>query len=206
MKAAYCIAWLAILLCSSCASTVHTKVNAFKAPEAVLGSGTIAVTALDEATGQSLEFAHYRAQAASALAKLGYTPVPLSQPHTYRAVLDFGVESAQVERAGARTAWVTRAYPYYGFHYGFGHRFGYGSGLGVVVVDDGMDPGYLRRLSLAIENAEAGERLYEVSGISVGRCGVMSVVFDEMLEAILRDFPTADGKVRSVTVKGETKC
>lgn len=204
MKAVFSIAWLALLLVSGCASSVQTKVNAFKAPNATLGSGTIAVTALDEAIGQSLEFAHYRTQTESVLAHLGYTPVSPNQPHSYRAVLSFGVESAQIERSGPRTAWVTRAYPYYGFHYGFGHR--YGSGLGVVVVDDGIDPGYLRRLSLAIENAESGERLYEVTGFSVGRCGVMSVVFDEMLEAIVRDFPAADGSVRSVTVKGETKC
>lgn len=205
MRAVHCVVWLALLLVSGCASTVQTKVNAFKATDAPLGSGTIAVRAADEAMGSSLEFAHYRVQTERALAALGYQPVAASQPHDYRAVLGFGVESAQVEQRGSR-AWTARAYPSYGFHYGFGSRFGFGSGLGVVVVDDGVEPGYLRRLALAIENAESGERLYEASGISQGRCGVMSVVFDEMLTAILRDFPAADGSVRTLSIEGDTKC
>lgn len=196
MALAACAVWLV-----GCTSTVYTKVNAFRAAEAEFGKGTVAVRAGNEDAEQSLEFAYYREQLEHALANLGYTPVARDQNPEYEAFLSFSVDEAEASERGLRTGAILRSYPYYGYgSYGFGSRFG------VVVMDENEETQFLRRLGLVIARSGGGERVYEVKGVSRGECGVFSVVFDEMLQAVLKDFPAANGVVKDVGIKGDTRC
>ena len=74
-------------------------------------------------------------------------------------------------------------------------------------MDDDKETQYERYIRLVIaEKANEQKPLYEVRGVSRGRCGVLSVVFDEIFEAMLQDFPAASGSVKTIGVKGESKC
>ena len=196
-------------LLSGCTSTVYTKVNAFRAPDVQLTPGPVVIGASDASKAASLEFAHYRARTAEQLGANGFTVVSDGQPHDYSAQLSYSTEQAELDRGAARGVYG-RGYPYFGFNYGLGfgrgYYGGYGSGLGVVVVDDGRELGYMHKLELVLLNTDTGERVFEARGYTESRCGVFSVVFDEMLTAILQDFPAADGSVKTIGVPGDSKC
>lgn len=180
---------------TSCSHRVYTKINAFKADTADIGRGPIVVRAESLEAAESLEFAYYRSRIEAALARLGYQPVASAETADYQAVVSYGVEQSEAEDGGLRTGFVTPGYTH-----------SYGARVGVMVIDDNRDIEYLRRLKLTISQLDPPQRLYEVSGYSRGRCGVFSVVFDEMLEAIFQDFPAASGSVRTIGVRGESRC
>lgn len=180
---------------SACSHKVYTKINAFRADNTEFGRGPILVRAATQETGESLEFAYYKGRIEAALANLGYEPVSDAAAAQFQAVVSYGVEESEAEDRGLRTGFVTPGYTH-----------SYGARVGVMVIDDNRDIEFVRRLSLTISRIDPAQRLYEVTGFSRGRCGVFSVVFDEMLEAIFKDFPAESGSVRTIGVRGESRC
>lgn len=180
---------------AGCSQQVYTKVNAFKQESATFGRGEIVVRAADPQSADSLEFAYYRGRIEAALAKLGYVPVADPTAAEYETLVSYGVAESDVEDRGLRTGFIAP---------GYAHSYGVRSG--VMIIDDARNLEYVRRLSLAINRIEPAERIYEVTGYSRGRCGVFSVVFDEMLEALLKEFPAESGSVRTIGVRGESRC
>ncbi len=193
------------LLLTGCATTVSTKVNAFRAEAAEFGAGTVAVRAANESVGQSLEFAHYRVRLEAALADLGYTPVNRFDTRydspDYEAHIAFDVDEGSVRNSRLRPGFAeTRIYPH--------HRgFGFGPSMSVVVLEGAAEQAlYTHRLSLVISKPASGERVYEVKGVTQSQCGVFSVIYDEMLESMLKNFPADNGSVQDVRVKGDARC
>jgi hypothetical protein len=185
---------LLLLLLSACSSVVSTRVNTFRAPEDLAVRGTVAVQAMHADLNRSLEFAWYRTQVEKALADLGFQVVSADTAELL-ALLDFGVEPAEADRSGPliTTGWGMGRSRYFGTN--------------VVIVDDQRRQEFIRQVQLVLErNTEAGERIYEVSGTSQGRCGVLSVVFDEMLTAMLKGFPADNASVKTISVKGDARC
>lgn len=186
-------------LCSiglpGCTQQVFTKVNAFKLDSADFGRGEVVVRAADSQSADSLEFAYYRGRVEAALANLGYEPVRDPELAEYETLVSYGVAESDAQDRGLRTGFITPGYSH--FH---------GVRTGVMVIDDTTNLEYVRKLSLTISRREPPERIYEVTGYSRGRCGVFSVVFDEMLEALLKDFPAESGSVRTIGVGGESRC
>lgn len=183
-----------LLLLSGCSSVVATRVNTFRAPEDVVSGSTIAVQALRADLNKSLEFAWYRTQVEKALTDLGFQVVAADSAELL-ALLDYGVESAESDRSGPMftTGWGVGRSRYFGTN--------------VVIVDDQRRQEFLRHVQLVIEqNREGGQRVYEVSGVSQGRCGVLTVVFDEMLAAMLQGFPVENASVKTISVKGDARC
>lgn len=197
MRATLTLLVLALVLgaTTSCSHQVYTKINAFRADTADLGRGPVVVRAASSEAAESLEFAYYKGRIEAALARIGYEPVADVESALYQAVVSYGVEQTEAEDGGLRTGFVTPGYTH-----------SYGARVGVMVIDDNRDIEYLRRLSLTISRLDPPQRVYEVSGYSRGRCGVFSVVFDEMLEAIFKDFPAESGSVRTIGVRGESRC
>lgn len=185
--------WLTCL--AGCSQQVFTKVNAFKQESAEFGRGEVIVRAADPQSADSLEFAYYRGRIEAALAELGYVPVTDPASAEYETVVSFGVAESEVEDRGLRTGFISPGYTH-----------SYGVRTGVMVIDDSRSLEYVRKLSLAISQLDPPKRIYEVTGYSRGRCGVFSVVFDEMLEALLKDFPAESGSVRTIGVRGESRC
>lgn len=186
---------VAVLMLGGCASTVSTRVNTFRTPGDMPASGSVTVQASDPQINRSLEFAWYRGQVETALSNLGYTVTSDPKAAQFVAVLDYGVEPVEAGRRG----------PLFTTGWGFGRSRYFGTN--VVFVDDDRRQEFLRHVQLVIERNEPdGERVYEVSGASQGRCGVLSVVFDEMLTAMLKEFPSANASVKTISVKGDARC
>ncbi len=180
---------------AGCSQQVYTKVNAFKQDSAEFGQGEVIVRAADAQSAESLEFAYYRGRVEAALANLGYVPVTDPAAADFEALVSYGVAESDAENPGLRTGFIAPGYSH-----------SYGVRTGVMIIDDSRNLEYVRWLSLAINQIDPAERIYEVTGYSRGRCGVFSVVFDEMLEAILKEFPAESGSVRTIGVRGESRC
>lgn len=186
---------VAILVLAGCASVVSTQVSTFRSAGEMGSRGSIAVQAMHEELNRSLEFAWYRTQVETALAELGYQVSAPADTADYIALLDYGVEPVEADRSG----------PFVTTGLGWGRSRYFGTNL--VIVDDDRRQEFIRRVQLVIErNGPEGERVYEVSGASQGRCGVMSVVFDEMLTAMLQGFPVDNASVKTIQVKGDARC
>lgn len=179
-----------------CAGVVRTQINAFSADPAEFGSGTIVVEALDPLEAKTLEFAHYRARLERLLSEQGYSVLPAGQASDLVALLGYQVHETR-GRDRARAGYMTH------YHTGF-----FRPHHSLVVVDDGGRTEYVRRVDFVITRGEGeqAQRLYEVTGLSQGTCPVLSVVFDEMLEALFTDFPAPNGSVRTIRVRGDTRC
>lgn len=186
---------LAIFTLVGCASVVSTQVSTFRSTGEMGSRGSIAVQAMHAELNRSLEFAWYRTQVETALAELGYQVGAAAETADYIALLDYGVEPLEADRSG----------PFVTTGLGWGRSRYFGTNL--VIVDDDRRQEFIRRVQLVIErNGPDGERVYEVSGASQGRCGVMSVVFDEMLTAMLQGFPVENASVKTIQVKGDARC
>lgn len=185
---------LLLVLLSACSSVVSTRVNTFRAPENLAPGGTIAVQAMHADLNRSLEFAWYRTQVEKVLADLGFQVVGADTAELL-ALLDYAVEPVESDRSGPliSTGWGMGRSRYFGTN--------------VVIVDDQRRQEFVRHVQLVIERNQAeGTRLYEVTGASQGRCGVLSVVFDEMLTAMLQGFPVDNASVKTISVKGDARC
>lgn len=186
------------LALAGCSSVVSTQVSTFRSPNALAATGergSVAVQAMHAELNRSLEFAWYRTQVETALAGLGYQVGVPAEAADYVARLDYGVEPAKADRSG----------PIVTTGMGWGRSRYFGTNL--VVVDNNRRQEFIRHVQLVIErNSPEGERVYEVSGASQGRCGVMSVVFDEMLAAMLQGFPGENASVKTLRVKGDAHC
>ncbi len=184
----------AVGLMSACASVVSTQVSTFSAPADRLQRGSIHVEPAQADLNRSLEFAWYRGQVETALAALGYKIAEDPAGAEFVALLDYGVEPIDSDRDSyISTGW------------GFGRARHFGTN--VVIVDEHERQEFVRRIHLAIErNEPESERVYEVSGASEGRCGVLSVVFDEMLNAMLQGFPGGNASVKTISVRGDARC
>lgn len=184
-----------VALLAGCAQTVNTKVTAFNSQQAP-AKGTVVIVAKDPEVGQSLEFQHYRARAGEALSQHGFTAIAQgsdTQPQ-YQVTLGFFVQEVNSEDSGFRSGFVLRTSPWRSV------------GGDVIFMDDNdQRREYKRTLTFAITEVD-GQRLYEATASSIGRCDVMTVVFDEMLEAILQLYPQASGSVRNVKIKGDSRC
>lgn len=186
---------VAISVLAGCASVVSTQVSTFRSTGEMGSRGSVAVQAMHAELNRSLEFAWYRTQVETALAELGYQVGAPAETADYIALLDYGVEPVEADRSG----------PFVTTGLGWGRSRYFGTNL--VIVDDDRRQEFIRRVQLVIErNGPEGERVYEVSGASQGRCGVMSVVFDEMLTAMLQGFPVDNASVKTIQIKGDARC
>ncbi len=180
---------------AGCSSVVSTQVSAFSNPAELHNRGSVVVQAMYPELNRSLEFGWYRTQVETALAALGYQVAKSTETADYRALLDYGVEPTKADRSS----------PFVTTGVGWGRSRYFGTNL--VIVDNDRRQEFIRRTHLMIERNEPdGERVYEVSGVSQGRCGVMSVVFDEMLTAMLQGFPLENASVKTIRVKGDARC
>lgn len=198
-----------LLMLASCTSSVRTKVTAFNSISAPI-SGTAIIEpaqayassasgAVDNSADiqNSLEFKHYSRVTAAALAEHGIRVLEGDAEATpdYRIALGFYVEEAHPKRSRFQSGVVYRTSPW---------RYTGGE----ILLMNGEDKRreYRRTLTFGITRTADGSRIYETTASSLGSCDVMTVVFNEMLAAILTLYPQADGSVKSVSIKGDSRC
>ena len=200
---------VALLMLASCTSSVRTKVTAFNSISVpVTGNAIIepaqlytsnAPGAVDNPADikNSLEFKHYSRVTAAALAEHGIRVLEDDAEATpdYRIALGFYVEEVQPKRSRFQSGVVYRTSPWR-----------YTGGEILLMNGDDKRREYRRTLTFSITRTADESRIYETTASSRGSCDVMTVVFDEMLAAVLTLYPQADGSVKSVTVKGDSRC
>jgi hypothetical protein len=175
-------------------------VNTFRLDGVALGQGAIKVVSADETAEASLEYAYYSSHLEKSLQALGYTLVSHDQESDYIAFLNYSVRESESDERGTSFGRV--------FSYNGSRNMGIGFGSGIVVVDEGRSKAsYERMFQLVIAySGDDKRRLYEVTGVSRGYCGTLSVVFQEMLEAMLKGFPANNGSLKSYSIAGDTDC
>jgi len=187
---------LLIYLLSACSGVVYTKVNAFSSGTLASIHGSIAVVNPPGIEEVSLEYRHYAVLLGQLLADAGFTVVDAGEHSDFVAYLNYSVNDTRQNRSPTYTGVIGRSH--------VRRVSGYAD---VVVVEQSSRTNYERHIGLVIaEGSDESSRVYEVNGVSTGECGILSAVFEEMLRAMLIEFPLDDGSLKKFSVKGDTRC
>lgn len=189
---------LATLLLSACQSIVRTDVATFHKEDAVFDSGSVVVLPKDGVATSNLEFAFYKTKLEQHLSDMGLSPTD-SDDADFVARLGYSVSRQEQDKPNSRML--------IGGHFGTPFRYGHSS---IIMSDDlGAEFEYVREVSVVIERngpEQDPEQLLAVNASSIGKCEHLTVVYDEMLEAIFRDIRRPNGSVENIKVKGEAAC
>ncbi len=190
--------FLIIVVTAACQPYVRTHITTYQNSDATPLTGDIFIKPPEVFKGSALEFSFYKKKLAQRLRAIGLTPVEDSSA-PYVAVMQYGVTRQEKENPSPHLFW--------GGHYGFSRR----SGTTVIINDDSEEFENVRHLSLSIQHntpaeGKSAEELLNVSAQSTGSCGHLSVVIDEMLDAIFLELYRPDGSIKKVKVKGSARC
>lgn len=189
-----------IILLSACQSSVRTDIQTFRNESmAVPTSGTVYIQPAGGDEQRSLEFDYYKKKLAERLRTLGLQETESKQAD-YIATLGYAV-SRQEKDEPSKRVYISGYYGYYPH-----------SRSGMVMADTyGSDFEYMREVSLVIDKNAQGEqkekdKLVQILASSEGECQHLTVVYDEILDAIFSNLWRANGSLMRMSVKGEAKC
>jgi len=192
---------------SGCAH-VDSKTTRFFAPQ-YKSTGTISVIATTAEANNSLEFSHYKPRIEQKLASNGYTIVSNPSEAKYVALVAYGIDEGKTaivstpmfgQTGGGTTTFSSSGRSYYTM-----------PTYGIVGSSTNSVAQYSRAIALDIVDAASikegqPKKILESRTKSVGSCSSFAGVFDEMLEAMFKDFPGESGKVISVELPFKGKC
>src|SRR5690606_20552054 len=193
-----------LLVMAGCAApSIDANVTAFHTPELQAAGGkTIVIRPSPPTRETSLEFLNYRPKIAEKLRHVGFTVVEDIANPDYIAEASYGVD-------GTETYSATTSSPTFGLgHYGTPIYYG---GTFNRRYDTRTWVEYNRFIALEIiegkyAGVDAPPRIYEGRAQSTGHCPTVAGVFDEILDALFRDFPGANGKTTFVTIPWDGSC
>ena len=206
-----------IIICLLVTSCVQSNVETFSDLPSDYKGKTIAVLPFDKEKFGSLEFNNYKSKLASHFREKGFTIVsPKAEPH-YIAFLGYAIDQG-------RDVLTSYSIPQYGVTgYSGAHTTGtittYGrtgtySGTTTLIPQYGItgyrSGTYMRRIftrSMAIKilDVKQNKEVWSMQLSSSGKCGLMRLVFEPMLEAAFSKFPNTQGKV-SIGFKNIGSC
>ena len=205
---------IGMIFIAGCQPFVRTHITTYHDSSATPLKGDIVIRAPKNFAGSTLEFSFYKKKLAQHFKTMGLNPVD-SEDAPFVAVLNYGV--TRQEKESSNTKFLM------GGSYGFSRR----SGTTIVIAnDDSGEFENVRQISLTIlrnqknelaqfQSAEAQssetqssepQEVLNISAISTGSCGHLSVVVDEMLDAIFQQLYRPDGSIKKVKVKGSSRC
>lgn len=215
-----------VSILAGCGGMVRSSFTAYHSLTSEHQSKTVVVVPGNESLEGSLEFAAFKSKLESKLRQTGFIVSQDLSSADVLAYLNYGVDTG-------RTTSHTGSTPIFGstgggtaYHSGMistygtgGHGMGSYSGttysmptLGIVGSESYSYnvTTYTRVLALDLLdrqqfNVGRVEKVYEVKLTSKGRCAQMAAVYDEMLDALFKDFPGESGKTRTVTIEVDTK-
>jgi len=204
--------------CAAVQTTVSTKTTTFYIPE-YKNSGTIVVVAAEAAVNSSLEFAHYKKQFEQKLAANGYTIVNNPTEAQYIGFVAYGIDNGKSsivstpifgQTGGGTTSSSGTVYSSKGSATYSGTSYTMPT-YGVVGSAMSSQSEYTRAIALDIVDAQSfkngnPKKVYEARAKSTGSCSVIAGVFEEILEAMFKDFPGINGKVRNAEVPSKGGC
>lgn len=206
-------------LISGCAATVKTDINSFHTPDFSRGKVALAVIPADRQFENSLEFNHYRAKLEKRLEAQGFTIVASEKDARYLAMLGYHISDGEVEVTSSPVVGQV-GYDPVSYASVIHHADGSASyvrqthwvpSFGIV---GSTTQAYTRFTTLVtldiVDNAQISDgepaKVFELKARSTGSCGIVSRIFDEMLEAIFSDFPGENNRVARVSVKADMSC
>jgi len=189
--------FLSAALVIGCQSVVRTDIETFRNEQAAFSIGTIRVLPADETPADSLEFRHFKDKLEHRLSVAGYTPTQAGEAR-YVARLGYSVSRQEKDKPQSRI--------YVGGHIGYHHH----DHSSIRLTNNfGTEFEYVRELSLAIDQPSSPEevrQVVQVKATSIGACAHLSIVYDEMLDAVFDNLLRPDGSVEKVSVKGKSRC
>lgn len=202
-----------LMALAACATPFKADVSRFQSQLPAPSGQTFAVVAGDPKLAGGLEFAQYAGLVQDRLAHLGYTPVEDPNKASMIVHFDYGVDNGRqrVSSTGPTPFWG----PWYGYGpYGFyrPYRFGYWGGPWQYgwydpFFDDGVqvDTVYTSGISLKIDNAADGKRLFEGKAEAVSTSNRLQYLVPNLVEAMFTGFPGNSGETVRITVAPEKK-
>ncbi|WP_298942172.1 hypothetical protein [uncultured Psychromonas sp.] len=192
---------------------INTSTTAFYTPE-FTSTGSIAVIPADIENNNSLEFSHYKQKIEDKLRLAGYSIAANSDTAEYIAIVAYGIDDGETSLIstpifsspnalrGGRLAKSKHRYsmPRY-------HRRVIGTSTSSITT-------YNRALALDIVEASSlkngpeddAKKVYESRVKSVGECGVVAGVFNELLEAMFTNFPGESGQTINAKIPYDGQC
>lgn len=198
-----CVLTACVILISACSSSVRTKISTFRDSAVPVGAGTIKVEPLDTALKGSLEFKYYKEGLEAKLQQAGYT-VQAGETQ-YVARLNYNVTRREAEQTQGTRIMVGTGYaPRYSrtglyFSDSFEKRFEFERMLVLVIAD-------AAKAANVTEGDNGPVNVLEITARSVGNCESLPIVYEEMLSAIFQELSRPNGSMRTVKVKGESRC
>ncbi|WP_091146567.1 DUF4136 domain-containing protein [Novosphingobium sp. CF614] len=207
---------LLLMALAACATPFKADVSRFQSQLPAPSGQTFAVVAEDPKLAGGLEFAQYAGLVRERLARLGYAPVEDPGKASMIVRFDYGVDSGRerVRSTGPTPFWG----PWYGYGpygpYGFygARRFGYWGGPWHYgwydpFFDNGIEAYtvYTSGVSLKIDRAADGERLFEGKAEAVSASNRLQYLVPNLVEAMFTGFPGNSGDTVRITVAPEKK-
>jgi len=190
-----------IFAISACSSVVRTDVQTFRDENASFSTGTIRVATESDEAPETLEFRYYKDKLEQRLSSLGYTPTE-DENAQFIAKLGYSVSRQEKDKPHSRVL--------IGGQFGYGYGYPYSRGSVLLSDGGGAEFEYVRELSLAINQPEAAKKdsnVIQIKAVSVGNCEHLTVVYDEMLDAIFANFMRSDGSIERIAIKdAEVAC
>ena len=192
---------VALLILAGCESTVVSQIETFRNDDIALKGDSIAVRSKNQAIENSLEFRFYKEKLESKLKNYGFNVIQAEEPSDFVALLGYSVNEVESEERNRGSVYLSSAYGRYGY---------YRAGGGVLISEADLQRVYDRRVSLEINKSSEldsyKDKAIQISVSSKGHCEHLSVVFDEILDAVFANLERDNGSVAQVKVPGETKC
>lgn len=197
---------------------VRTTTTPFFEPEFSM-SGKIVVMAADASLNSSLEFKHYKRKFEEKLSQVGFEVTDSLDKADYIALVAYGIDEGKSKIVSTPIMGQTGGGTTYssGTVYGYGGSASYSSSsytmptYGIVGAATSSVTQYTRAIALDIiippesPNDEL-VKVYEGRARSIGKCGAIAGVFDEILEAMFRKFPGVSGKPYRTDVVSQGGC
>ncbi len=206
---------LAIAL-TGCAITrlLDTSTSSFIANE-YMERGTIKVLSGDPKISDSLEFAFYREKIESSLVKQGFTIVKGTEESRFIAYFTFGIDNGVITTSSVPLYGQTGGVTYTSSGTVTSSRGTTGSysgttyqmpTYGIVGTTTQSTREFKRVLALDIlkvsnDRNKAHTKIIELKTQSIGTCGVITAVFQSLVDGMFTDFPGVNGKTRNKRIQ-----
>lgn len=213
---------LAVVLLANltgCATYVRTDINSFHSPDFATQGVAIAVTPSDQQFKNSLEFQHYKIKLEARLREQGFNVVDDEKSARYLARLGYHINDGEtkvestpefgqvgydavfythaVRNQDGSTSYVRSAHwvPSYGI---VGSSTRSYTNFTTIITIDIVDQEQLKE--------DIPAKVFELKARSQGACGIVSRIYDEMLQAIFTNFPGENDRVDRIRVKTDMPC
>ena len=204
---------LALMALSGCASSFKADVARFQQLPPAQGQ-SFTVVSDDPRLAGGLEFGQYASQLSSRMAQLGY--VPASDPASANLIVHMSYRVDNGREKIRSTGGGFGYDPFYGPGWGgyrgwYGRRWGWGFydpflwGPGGGYNDVSSYTIYTSELTMKIDRASGGERLFEGTASAQSLSNKLTYLVPNLIEAMFTNFPGRNGEQVKITVPPEPK-